>query len=111
MSDPRSYLAFQRSGISTPGYEGTSATNSGTTARAIPDPTCPQLMVSNVDTSIYQYLALGASSGPSAATTTQRHVLPPNSIQVFTLLPGDTHAYFISASGTPAYSMVSGRGY
>lgn len=111
MSDGRSTLAFQPSTATAYSYEGTSATNSGTTARAIPDVSCDQVLVSNLDSSIIQYVAFGASSGPNAGTGTARIPLPPNSVQVFTLPPNATHAYFQSASGTPAYSMVSGRGY
>jgi hypothetical protein len=111
MSGPINMLAFQPSTATAYAYEGTSAVASGTTARAIPDTSCAQVMVTNRDGTIWQYVAFGASSGPNAATTTTRLPMPPNSIQVFSLPPGATHAYFEAASGTPAYSMVSGNGY
>lgn len=111
MSSPRNVEAFQPSRAAAFSYEGTSATNSGTTARAIPDTSAQQVLVTNLDSAIVQYVAFGGSSGGDAGTGTTRMVLPPYSAQVFSLRLGDTHAYFQSASGTPSYSMVSGRGY
>lgn len=111
MSGPRNTLPFQPSSITAFSYENTSAVGSGATARAIPDPACEQVLISNRDSAIVQYVAFGASTGPNAATTTTRMTLPPYSVQVFTLPPGATHAYFEAASGTPGYSIVSGRGY
>jgi hypothetical protein len=111
MSGPTNMLAFQPSTKTAYAYQGTSAVASGATARAIPDTSCDQIMVCNLDAAISQFVAFGASSGPNAATTTARLPMPPLSIQVFTLPPGATHAYFEAASGTPAYSMVSGIGY
>lgn len=111
MSDPRNVLAFQPSSKAAFSYETTSAVGSGATARALPDSSSPQVLVTNKDSSIWQYVAFGASTGPNAATTTARLPMPPGSVQVFTLPPTATHAYFEAASGTPAYSIVSGRGY
>lgn len=111
MSGPLNALAFQPSAATANSFEGTSSTSSNTTARAIPDTSADQLMVCNLDASIIQYFAMGASTGPNANTATARIALPPGTVQIFTRRQTDTHAYFSSASGTPAYSMVSGTGY
>ena len=111
MSGPRNVMAFQPSSKTTFSYEQTSAVASGGTARALPDATCEQVLVTNKDASIWQYIQFGASTGGNAATATNRLPMPPASVQVFTLPPGATHAYVEAASGTPGYSIVSGRGY
>ena len=110
MSNPSQELPFQAATATAFSYENTSAVASGATARAIPDPSTGQVMITNKDAAIWQYVAFGASTGPNAATTTARIPLAPNSQKVFSLPPGATHAYFEAASATPGYSMVSGNG-
>lgn len=111
MPGPNNALAFRPSTKTAFSLEGTSATTSGTTANAIPDKDAPEVLITNLDTAIIQHVTFGPSAGPSAATTTTRMTLLPNSTQAIRLPPGATHAYFLSASGTPAWSMVSGEGF